>query len=136
MPLKLEEFSDRELLSILLDVSDDDGWATSAEVAEAIRGLDAKHPAQNVGIRFGWLRRFGVVEYDRIEHRWRMTPAGLTVIGRKLSDREEQALGRFGDDALVQVIRHCTSTYRRSHYATANLARREWQWGVSPLRRR
>jgi hypothetical protein len=145
--LKLEDFSDRELLLIIHDVRDAEGWSTAKDVAERI---DIEHPRPWVPVasRLGWLRRFGATEREfmwdefgnpmytakgeiRYTQRWRLTEAGLAVAHGNINSRQQEQLERFKDDQLLLVTRWLAERQRNGDGVAAALVRREWKHGLA-----
>jgi hypothetical protein len=143
--LTLLDFSDRELLLIVYDVRDPEGWSSARDVARI--NLDHPEPHRPVASRLSWMRRYGAVEREfmRDEHgnpmrtpngklrftqRWRLTDRGMALAQGKLSDTDRQALDRFTDDQLLVVTRWLTERQRESDLVAGALVRREWKHGT------
>lgn len=126
--LKLSEFSDRELLHRVAELGDNEGWVTTKQFAEAVR---VSHPnaTQCVGTRFGWMRRFGILEKSR--DRWRLTPVGEAVRVARLSPSTLDALETLtpteGMEAM-SVFGELFSAVRERPEGT--LIRRAWRHRV------
>lgn len=145
--LRLENFSDRELLLIVHDVRDDEGWSTARDVAERI-DLDHDRPWVPVSSRLGWLRRYGATEREfmwdelgnpmytaqgklRYTQRWRLTEAGLAIAHGTINTRQQEQLERFKDHQLILVTRWLAGRRRTGEDVTAALVRREWKHGLA-----
>jgi hypothetical protein len=138
--LRLEDYSDRELLLVLVDVADSAGWADPRDVADRL-GMGGDHPHRMVASRLAWLKRYGAVMMEPDdEHAQRPRDSdgkrptarrwGLTTIGNALAQgtmrkATETALERVGDDQMLVLTRWLAR--RPSNAVVANLARREWQ---------
>ena len=148
--LRVVDFSDRELLLILNDVADGDGWAYAQDMANRIN-LDHEHPNRSVASRLSWLVRFGAVEREHLsdEHgnlmwtrsgrpkygqRWRLTPIGRTYALATLTKAERSRLAAVDGDKMLLVTKWLAEQYRQSPDAGASLMKREWTYGTSPLR--
>jgi len=152
--LRLEEFSDRELLMALDDVcGKGEGWASAREVAAHI-GIDGEDPHRAVSQRLSWQVRFGSVEreFARDEHgnirynrhgkpmytqNWRLSDAGRTAAFGKLRKADETALGRLEEGQMLVLTRWLT---QRTHAngaspVTSKLVEREWRYGVAQGKR-
>lgn len=126
--LALMEFSDRELLNVILDVEDENGYVTSEQIMEAV-GLDHKHARSCVGIRFAWMRRYGVV--DRHEKKgWTLTPIGRKIALGALNDEEKLVLRNLTSDQLMEATRVLTGRYARAGQTASTMMRRAWQSGT------
>ncbi|HSV08583.1 MAG TPA: hypothetical protein VLI07_18850 [Candidatus Binatus sp.] len=134
--LKLIEFSDRELMNIVLDVEPEHGWVTTEECAVAM-GLDHIHANNCVGVRFGWMRRYGVLERQTDstkEHfgEWRLTSAGRKIALGNLSKEERALLSRISTDKLMVATGELTKRYHGSNGVAAQMMRRAWINGTAP----
>ena len=144
--LKLMEFSDRELLLILNDVADHEGYASAVEVAAKLH-LDHPRPHQCVSVRFSWLARYGALEREhmRDEHgnlmwtgrglprhtqRWRMTAMGRAMAVGALTKTQEAQLGRIGDDRMLMLTRYLSQRARSADPVAAKLVEREWRYST------
>lgn len=153
--LRLEEFSDLDLLLALDDTAAESGhgFASAKEVAERI-GLPGAEPHRAVGQRLAWQGRYGSVEreFARDEagniryHRdgrvmytqnWRLTEIGRELVYGRLRKADETALGRLGDGQLLQVTRWLQGRAGGSNGAgtTAKLVEREWRYGAAQRKR-
>lgn len=91
--LTLYDFKDEDLLYILEEVGDKEGWATSREVALRI-DINHKHPSQCVGSRFAWAFRFGILEKKKNkdgEMIWRLNAIGESLLHPVDMSKELQA---------------------------------------------
>lgn len=148
--LRLVDFSDREILLILRDVADDEGWATAADMAVHI-DLRKEHPQRFVGARLGWLFRYGAVEREhmwdeqgnalttttgkpRYTQRWRLTPAGEALAVGALKAAQQRALEGLSDAQLLVAMRELTKRYQQAPDTAAALVKREWTYGSAPER--
>lgn len=127
--LRNEEFSDRELLALMIDLRDASGVVTSQQIAEAL-DPDAASPVQCVGIRLGWMRRYGVVEWasDGVLG-WQLTDKGERVANGQLKAAQQQALESLGPEQGLDAALMLGSLYRRLEYTEATMLRRGWQHG-------
>ena len=127
--LTLYTYSDRELLHVMLDESDGDGWISAQDLAKVI-GIDAKHPAQHVGTRLGWMRKYGAVERQPKAPLWRPTAMGRTLATGDLSMDLETSLRELPSEQLLTLTRMLTKRYSRVGETAAHLMRREWMYGT------
>lgn len=150
--LRLVDFSDRELLLILNDVTDAEGWGTAVDmVVHMDFAPSVEHPQRYVGSRLGWLYRYGAVErehmYDehnnprftkagkpRFSQRWRLTPIGAAVAMGRLKAAQQRTLEGLADDQLLVAMREITRLYRQAPGTAAALVKREWTYGSAPER--
>lgn len=137
--LRLEDFSDREFLLIVADITEaHDGWADSQEIADRL-DLTKRRFASS---RLSWLARWGAVEREHARdeggnlrwhrdgkpmhtQRWRLTTTGWAIASGSLRKGTETALEKLGDDQMLLLTRWVA---RRQMGATAaKLVQREWQ---------
>lgn len=145
--LRIDDYSDRELLLVLEDVADSDGWASADDVADRL-DLAKRAIASS---RLSWLKRFGAVEreHERDEagnlryhrdgkamytQRWRLTNAGRALAHGRLRKKDETALASMGDEQMLLVTRWL-SQRTLDDGTTAKLVQREWRFGHAKQRR-
>jgi len=145
--LTIDDYSDRELLLIMEDVADEDGWASADDVADRL-DLSKRAIASS---RLSWLKRFGAVEreherddsgslrYHRdgkamYTQRWRMTKSGRALAHGQLRKKDEAALGTMGDEQMLLVTRWL-SQRTVDEGTTSKLVQREWRFGHAKQRR-
>lgn len=130
--------TDREMLLLIVRVLDEDGVASSEDVAEAL-GLGEKNglsPAGRVASRLSWMARFGFIE--RIDpHQlgrslkpslWILTPVGERLIEGKLTKAVESALDSADSGSHLLIMRRLVQrAYVDASYSTAVAVRREYQ---------
>ena len=153
--LKLESFSDREILFLMNDLGGDDGWVDLDHLAERIgitrrSGMNdsqaVRHAHQCVAARLGHIRRLsGTVEREeKPEHgkapRWGLTSFGAAIVNAELPAAVRKRLEEDLSDA--QLLRAVTVLSARQTAAvtsgrmgSANLLRREWTYGTHKNRR-
>lgn len=146
--LRLQDLSDREVLLIVMDVADADGWAWAYDVGGQI-GLVEEHRRRGAAQRLSWMVRYGAVEREHLadEHgnlryinddtgrpkygqRWRLTELGEEIAMGQLRAPQQRALDGLADDAqLLLAVRH-VATHARHSRSAAKLLEREWrhQW--------
>jgi phage antirepressor YoqD-like protein len=125
--LQLTAFSDRELLFIMDDTTDGDGWTDVEQVAKALN-LDHDHPTMCVSSRFSWLKRYGVLERDG--RRWKMTNIGRALMNGQLDDTEESVLNAMRQDQLLALTTAITKRYQNANETAATMMRRAWVNGT------
>lgn len=126
--LKLEEFSDRELMQIMAEIGDEEGWCTVPEFAAKVK-ISHPNPNNCVGVRFAWMRRYGVLERDG-DH-WRLTDTGEAILSARLSGGASQALRRVGQSTGMLAVEMLTAVYQEAKGRPAgHLMRRAWRRGT------
>jgi|SRR5262245_53303193 len=148
--LRLEDYSDRELLLVVDDLAQEFGWVDPSDVANKL-GIKAAHPVRSVISRFVWMVRYGTMEREiktddtgspmvtrsgrpKYGQRWRLTKAGQMFAMGRLTARQADSLNRFKDDQMVLVTRWLAERQRTSDYVQENLMKREYRYSTSPLR--
>lgn len=145
--LKLENFSDREMLHLVNDLADNDGWALDEHIAERVGmvvvGMSDEqvliHARRCVGIRLAWIKKLtGTVERhpDKRDFRWRLTESGLKVVNAKLGAGVSNGLDHMSEANVLLALDVVSRRYRRAGDGAANLMRREWAYGTHKNRRR
>jgi len=128
--LNLYAFSDEELLALVKDNLDQEGWVTSAELADAI-GLDPEDDNRShcVAQRLSWMVRFGVVQKDKekVPARWTITGRGIVILEATFSADLQAALAKMKGDALWRLARDVTTRYGQADQASAVMVRRSFQ---------
>lgn len=127
--LTLYDYSDIELLHMMLDEADPEGWVGVHDLAEAL-AIDAKHPAQHVGVRLGWMRRYGAVERHPDEPSWRPTAMGRALVLSGIDGDQRAALEGLTSEQMLALTRMLAGRYRRVGETAAHLMRREWRYGT------
>lgn len=138
--LTLEIMIDKDLLYILEECGDEEGYASSNDIAEKI-GLKGKYKNQNVGVRLANLKKWGVLE-AKIEDGitfWRLNKVGETLMSSASTDKEVKALLNDLDEAQKIAItemlaKQIASDSRKIGRPTAHLARRAWRHSMGRWR--
>lgn len=127
--LRLADFNDLDLLHLLDDVGNEEGWATAEDVAREI-GLTHKHPAQCVGSRFAWLYRFGVMDQKQSKRGmlWRLNEIGYALIyPNEFSATLDKALGKLDAGQVIALTDRVANGLQRESRQATHLARRAWR---------
>jgi hypothetical protein len=133
--LRLADFLDEEVLALVADLAGNEGWVSSREFADAVQ-----LSAQNVGSRFSWLRKYGVLERnlrvgDPHFREWRLTEMGEAVMKAHFGRGQQSAFAALSEEQLPLAMRELASRFEHSDNLVAmNLMRRRFQAGV--IRRR
>jgi hypothetical protein len=127
--LKLVDYSDRELLALVRDLQDREGWTSSTALLNRL-GLDHPSPEQCVATRMGWMRRFGAVERHEKGGRYRLTPVGEVMVSGKLNSSTENTLNKIKPEQMLLVTKWLADRQKHSEETARTLIRREWQYGT------
>jgi hypothetical protein len=143
--LKLENFSDRELLYIISDLTPASGWvdvdAIAARVGIAVADLSDEqlllHARRCVSVRLAWIRKLsGCVERNPDETlSWGLTYWGQTVVKGKLSNVVSERIAGLSEADSLKALDLLSRKYLRAEANAANLMRREWAYGTHRNRR-
>jgi hypothetical protein len=128
----LYDFRDMDLLLRLAREGDNEGWADTHWMAEAV-GLSLENGGPRaMGMRLAWMRKYGMVDYSPDLKMWRLSPSGVRVTNAHLKAAQERAIKAVPDEALVDVMSHVTSRYMLGDPVIAHLLRREFLFGTKP----
>lgn len=125
--LRLEDFSDRELLLCVEDHGDEEGWVSSSALAVQL-GINNEWPTRSVGSRMAWLKRYGAVEGGA--GRWRLSPIGQLLASGTLTKAEIARIESFEPEKLLLVTRVMTGRVRGAPETAQHLLLREWRRGA------
>jgi hypothetical protein len=129
--LTLYDYRDLDLMLKLEEIGNDEGWASTHDLASSL-GMD--DDARAVGGRCGWMRRFGIFDYDEKTKLWRLSAGGQRVSQAKIRAAAEKAVANIPDESMIEVMAHVTSRYRQGDALMATMLRREFQFGTRPSR--
>lgn len=141
--LKLEDYSDHELLALVNDLSDGTGFVTSGAIAEALgqAGDDLKSPTRNVSIRLAWLKRYGVMETAEEEidgkrtRGWRVTHEGAALLSGSLRKAQQEALEGLTEDRVFALARVFGQRFVNSGGMAAKMMEREFRYATGARKR-
>jgi len=128
MGLSLMEYSDRELLNILIDLDPFNEGSSTEQISDQI-GLVDRDRFRNVGARMSWMRRFGVVERNG-DGLWRLTPAGDQVAHGGLRQSVLNTIDAIGDAGALELGAAIASRYQAVSYPASAMMRRSLQRGM------
>jgi hypothetical protein len=127
LDLTIWGISDPELLGIVDDLADENGWTTNIDVRMQLgeKVDEVKH--SGVGSRLAWMRRYGWLERnDDGQHR--LTAMGHQILDNpKLARAVEQALDKMNPAQRLALTREL-GEYGHTTTAEVRVAlRRQWQ---------
>jgi len=131
--------SDTEMLGIINDVADENGWATTLAVRFQLgEREDAKR--SGVGVRLAWLARYGWIEKGertkvptdgeswRWSQCWRLTAMGTVLLHNpRVSKTVENALAKLNPAQRVELTRELGEHGAGAASEVRNAIRRQWQ---------
>lgn len=129
MPASLYDFRDLDLMLKLRAEGDQEGWVETVRLAESM-GLG--DDGIKIASRLNWMRRYGMLEFDREKRLWRLSPGGERVTEAKLRAAQTRTIEALPDEAMIEVVANVTSRWRHGDTMTAALIRREFAYGTYP----
>ena len=128
MSLHATLYDFRDIDIMLKIAAEANGGISSTELAEAI-GL-GEEGAQAVGIRLGWMRKYGFVSRDEEHKTWGLSRSGERITESHLRAAQERTIKAIPDEAMVEVMSHVTARYRHGDPVIAQLLVREFRFGT------
>jgi hypothetical protein len=122
----IADASDRELLALLHQVADNEGRASTEEIADEA-GLHHQYRLVSVGIRLGYLRRQGLLEREHDTRLWYLTAMGESFVAGRLPAAARRALEDLDGGAAWAATEQLGALLREAGPAQAALMRRQWQ---------
>jgi hypothetical protein len=128
--------ADMELLAIVDDLADENGWTSSHDVRIQL-GEQPDDTSYRSGIpqRLGWMRRYGWLEKGERERRpdntwsqrWRLTAMGQVLLDQpELSPQLEQALSRLTPAKRLVLTKELAEIADSAPGEIRNALRRQW----------
>lgn len=140
--LRVVDYTDRELLHILNDKANEEGWATSDELQDS---LAVNYPAEDgeivtdaerigyarrcIGARYAYMVRVGFVERNDKRTHWRVSNVGKQLMSGELDGEFERTLRRLSPADRILVMRELGRGYRGAGAPAQTIIRREWANG-------
>jgi hypothetical protein len=127
--------SDAELLGIVDDLADENGWTQTVEVRLQLgENLDrVRH--SGVGSRMAWMRRYGWLERAE-DGAHRLTAMGHAILENPdLSRAVQSALERLNPAQRVRLTREIAQGATGAPGELQTALRREWRRNLDPRRR-
>jgi hypothetical protein len=126
--LRLEEFSDRDILFLIAESADDEGWVSTLALSRVL-DLDHDRPTQCVGARLAWLRRYGAVRFreHKGESQWQLTDIGYALMRGDLLFKEQRILESMSEGQMLALMRYTARRAMQSSETTRHLVRREFR---------
>lgn len=122
------DFKDTDLMAHLAATSA--LGMTAVEVSEAM-GFDPEDGTRAIGMRFAWMKKYGMLNYDEKTHIWSLTNGAERVMSAQKTAAMTAVVEKFPDESMVEVMANITSRYRLGDPMTAALLRREFVYGTS-----
>jgi hypothetical protein len=126
------DFKDTDLMAKVQEAGAE--GVTALELAEVL-GMKNGDGTSAIGVRFAWMKRFGMLSYDERKHLWTLTDGAERVMAAQTRAAITEVVGKFPDEAMIEVMADITSRYRVGDPMVAQMLRREFQYGTSPRSR-
>ncbi|MCI4361286.1 MAG: hypothetical protein L3J91_06235, partial [Thermoplasmata archaeon] len=119
--------SDSELLGIIDDLADENGWVTILDLRLQLGENVERVRHSGVGSRVAWMRRYGWLERDEVGAH-RLTAMGHAIlVNPELSKTVESALERLNPAQRVRLTREIAAGAQGAPDELWAAIRREWQ---------
>jgi hypothetical protein len=131
--LSLWGISDMELLALVDDMADEDGWALTTEIRLQLGDQPDKSHRSGMGTRLAWMRRYGWLEAtgtgsQKDPKRWRLTAIGHALLDNpKLSSAFERSLEKLNPAQRLVLTRQVGEGAGSSTSEIRDALRRQWQ---------
>jgi hypothetical protein len=138
--MTLRGIGDDELMGVLDDLADENGWATTYAIRLQLGEDVDSHERTGVGIRLAWLKRYGWIESgerEKVETNdergWRWSQSWrLTAVGNALLDNPElsrtvaAALDRLNPAQRLRLTREIAASAHSAAPEIRTALRRQW----------
>src|SRR5215469_7318996 len=125
--------SDMELLAIIDDLSDENGWALTSDVRLQLgENLDRANYKSGVGPRLSWMKRYGWLEGEgtgsqKNPKRWRLTAVGEALLDNpKLSAAFEKTFNGLNLAQRLALTRELGEGAGNAADEIRTALRRQW----------
>jgi hypothetical protein len=130
--LTVFDWKDTDLMALVEQAGESGVSAADLASEMNFNGHDA-HRA--IGMRFAWMKKFGMLNYDEKHHLWTLTDVAHRVMESQKVAALTKVLKAVPEEAVVEHMAHITSVYRMGDPMIAAMLRREFQYGTSPKSR-
>jgi len=129
LDLTIWGIADTELLAVVDDLADENGWSTTRDVRLQL-GENPEDVGHRTGFgpRLGWMRRYGWLERSPETGAWRLTAMGHAILDNpKLTASVESALGKLNPAQRVRIAREIGESAASGPDEVRAALRRQWQ---------
>jgi hypothetical protein len=132
--------SDSELLAVVDDLADENGWTHTIDVRVQLGEKPEESDQRTrsgVGPRMSWLKRYGWLEQHRDDRtQWRLTAIGHALVDNpQLSRSVESALSKLNPAQRLQLTRELAEAGAGAADEIRTALRRQWQRSLGVGRR-
>jgi hypothetical protein len=124
----LYDFRDLDIM-YKIDEAANGAGVDAGELAELL-GFEAEEGKRNIGIRLAWMRRYGMVAFDKQTRHWDLSTSGRRVVSAQLRAPELKVVKEMPDEKMIEVMALVTSRYHRGETMIGNMLRREFLYGT------
>jgi hypothetical protein len=131
--LSLFGISDMELLAVVDDLADEDGWTQTTEVRLQLGDNPDKGHRSGMGTRLAWMKRYGWLEGEgkgtiKDPKRWRLTAVGHALLDNpKLSSAFERSFSKLNPAQRLVLTRELGNGAGQGATEIRDALRRQWQ---------
>jgi hypothetical protein len=121
--------SDTELLAIVDDLADENGWTNTFAVRVQV-GEDPEQTRHKsgVGTRLAWMKRYGWLEKGERSSEWRLTAMGHQILDNpNLSKSVEAAMAKLNPAQRLRLTREIGEIGHNAPMEIRSALRRQWQ---------
>lgn len=143
--VRLSDFSDRELLAIIADLTSGNGRTPTTARAVALRvfGLrdieryedEIAHATRCVGARFAWMKRYGLLASGDDLGEWVISPEGNALRTGTLAPAARRAVTGAGDTRLLSLANHVGERLVGAPEVAARAMQRELMFQITRRKR-
>jgi hypothetical protein len=129
LDLTIWGISDTELLGIVDDLADENGWTFTVDVRLQL-GEDVENVGHRTGAgpRLGWMKRYGWLERSPENGAWRLTAMGHAILDNpELTRSVESALAKLNPAQRVRLAREIGESGNGAAPEVRAALRRQWQ---------
>lgn len=128
--LRNADYTDRELLHVVDDVTAGDGYADTYEIAERLgfTGNGSEQTGRHaVATRMAWMVRYGYCTRDRDQPgRYKLTKDGRALMSGELDHSMEETLAAMDPGTRVMVLRTIAKPTFNGAQVAQHMLRREY----------
>jgi len=135
--LSIWGIGDTELLGIVDDLADENGWTATIDVRLQMgENVEQVGHRSGVGSRLSWMRRYGWLERSPASGAWRITAMGHAILDDpELTAAVEKALDRLNPAQRLAVAREIGASGAAGPAEVRTALRRQWQRAMGLGRR-
>jgi hypothetical protein len=119
---------DTELLGVVDDLADENGWTSTYAIRLQLGENPEAVRHSGIGVRLGWMKRYGWLERSPETGEWRLTAMGHAILDNPaLSKSIESALGKLNPAQRLRLAREIGEAGSHGPAEVKAALRRQWQ---------